>query len=699
MKSAGVARALSPVLVLFLLCLALSAGAPASYAMSHGEKHPFTVHDLLAMQRISDPQPSPDGRRVLFTLRTTDLEANRGRTDLWVVDVDGTGLRQLTANPASDLNGRWSADGRSVFFLSSRSGSMQIWRLPLDGGESMQVSDLPVDVSNLELSGDGSRLLFSLEVFPDCAADLACTKSKLDEKAASKASGLIYDELLFRHWDSWSDGRRNHWFAMPVAGGLATDLMPGLAGDAPSRPFGGSEEMASTPDGKGIVFAVRLAGRSEAWSTNFDLYYAPFDASAPPRRLTTNPAWDTMPVFSPDGKRMAYLAMERAGFEADRLHIVVRDVSGGLDGPDRPLTLAWDRSVDEMTWSADGATLFVAAHDVGQQAIFAVDSTTGAARPIVGAGSNRSIGLVDGGRIVYSKEHLKSPAELHVANADGSGETRITSINSERLESIAFGEPEQMSFRGAGGNMVFAYIVKPANFDPAKKYPVAFLIHGGPQGSFGNDFHYRWNPQTYAGRGYATVAVDFHGSVGYGQAFTDAIRGDWGGKPLEDLKKGLDAALKSHPWMDGNRVAALGASYGAYMINWIEGAWPDRFRALVSHDGNLDERYAYYATEELWFPEWEHGGTPYDNPAGYAKHNPVDLVKNWKTPILVVHGGLDYRVVDTGGMATFTAAQRKGIPSKLLYFPDENHWVLKPQNSILWHDTVLDWIDRWTAKP
>jgi dipeptidyl aminopeptidase/acylaminoacyl peptidase len=293
---------------------------------------------------------------------------------------------------------------------------------------------------------------------------------------------------------------------------------------------------------------------------------------------------------------------------------------------------------------------------------------------------------------------MKAPAELYTVRADGRDVTRVTGINDERMAAIRMGEPEQFSFKGANGNTVYAWIVRPVDFDPARKYPVAFLIHGGPQGSWANDFHYRWNPQAYAGRGYAAVMIDFHGSTGYGQAFTDAINGDWGGKPLEDLQKGLDAALERYPWMDGSRVAALGASYGGYMINWIAGKWPDRFKCLVVHDGNLDERFAYFATEELWFPEWEHGGTPWDNPQGYAKDNPVDFVKNWKTPTLVIHGGKDYRVVDTGGFATFTALQRMGVASKFLYFPDENHWVLKPANSILWHDTVLDWLDLWTQR-
>jgi len=703
MRPERVRRALSSFTGLFAFVIATALPSPALAApavAAAAEPHPFTVQDLLAMQRISDPQVSPDGKQVLFTLRTTDLDANAGRTDLWLVGADGNGLRQITTHKSGDSNGRWAADGRAIYFLSTRSGSSQVFRLAFDGGEALQVTDLPVDVSNLEVSPDGKLLAFSLEVFPACGADLACTKKRLDEDQARKASGKIYDSLFIRHWDTWGDGRRNHLFVLPASGaGMATpaitavDLMPGFDADAPSKPFGGAEEFTFTPDGKGMVYSARNVGKSEAWSTNFDLFYSPVDGSAAPRQLTTNPAWDTQPSFSPDGKLLVYMKMARPGFEADRFVLVVRD---GIDGADRVLTQGWDRSPEEIVWSADGKTLYVVAQDVGQRAIFAIDAASGAPRTIVGAGHNGSLALAAGERLIYSKDHLKSPAELWTAKLDGTDEKRITRINDARLAAVKLGEPEQMSFRGAGGDMVFTYIVKPVDFDPAKKYPVAFLIHGGPQGSFGNDFHYRWNPQTYAGRGYAAVMVDFHGSTGYGQAFTDAISGDWGGKPLEDLKKGLDAALAANPWMDGDRVGALGASYGGYMVNWIAGAWPDRFKCLVSHDGNLDERYAYYATEELWFPEWEHGGTPWENPAGYAKHNPVDLVKNWQTPVLVVHGALDYRVVDTGGIATFTAAQRKGIPSKLLYFPDENHWVLKPQNSILWHDTVLDWLDQWT---
>jgi dipeptidyl aminopeptidase/acylaminoacyl peptidase len=673
------------------LCLALSL-APFALAVAK-ESHPFTVRDLVAFDRISEPRVSPDGRQVVFTVSALDWDANKRRSDLWLTNLDGTGLRKLTQHEAADTSAVFARDGKAIYFLSTRSGSPQVWKISLDGGEPQPVTSLPLDVGGFLLSPDGTKLALSMEVFP--GTTVAQTKKRLDEEAANKASGKIYDSLFFRHWDAWADGRRSHLFVMPVAGGDPVDVMNAMDADAPSKPFGGAEEYAFTPDGKGLVFSARDVGREEAWSTNFDLFLAPIDGSAPPKNLTkANPAWDSYPAFSPDGKTLAYLAMKRPGYEGDRFRIVLRPWPNGTE---RVLTEGWDRSPSDLVWSADGKEIYCTSDDVGQHPLFAVDAATGNVRTVWGQG-HVVAPQVAGGRVVFLLDSLKGPAAVYSMRSDGGDRRKITTFNDERLAALRMGEPEQFSFKGAGGDVVHTYVVKPVDFDPAKKYPVAFLIHGGPQGSFSNDFHYRWNPQTYAGRGYAAVMVDFHGSTGYGQAFTDAINGDWGGKPLEDLKKGLDAALAKYPWMDGANVAALGASYGGYMINWIAGNWPDRFKCLVAHDGNLDERFAYFATEELWFPEWEHGGTPWDNPKAYAKHNPVDFVKNWKTPTLVVHGGKDYRVVETGGFATFTALQRMGIPSKFLYFPDENHWVLKPQNSALWHDTVLDWLDRWTKR-
>jgi dipeptidyl aminopeptidase/acylaminoacyl peptidase len=659
-------------------------------AASAQETHPFSVHDMVAMDRVSDPQPSPDGKWVAFTLRTTDLDANKGRTDIWLVGIDGKGLKQLTRDPAADTNARWLPDGQTILFVSSRSGTSQVWKIRVDGGEAQKVTDQKLDAGNLVISPDGSHIAFSMEVFPGC--DVDSTSKRLEAQEKKKSSGILFDKLFIRHWDTWKDGRRSHIFVMPIVDGEAVDVMKTMDADSPSKPFGGPEEVTFTPDGQAVIFTARDAGKEEAWSTDFDLFVAPIDGSAEPKCLTeANKAWDTNPVFSPDGKTLGYLAMERPGYEADRYIIMLK---AWPDGESRALTQGWDRSASEIVWSHDGKTLFTTADNIGQQSLFRIDVKKGEVKMLIEKGTLRSPVLA-GNRFVFGMDHLKGPTELYTTDMNGKGMKAITSINAEKVAACRMGEPEQFSFKGWNDETVYGYIVKPVDFDASKKYPVAFLVHGGPQGSFGNDFHYRWNPQAYAGAGYAAIMVDFHGSTGYGQAFCDAIRGDWGGKPLEDLQKGLAAALAKYPWMDGDRVGGLGASYGGYMMNWIAGNWPDRFKCLVSHDGNLDERSAYFDTEELWFPEWDHMGTPWDNPESYEKHNPINHVDKWQTPMLVIHSALDFRVVETAGMSTFTALQRRGIPSKFLYFPDENHWVLKPQNSILWHETVIGWLDEW----
>ena len=678
--------------ILFILFVLFLSGS-FSIVFS-AETHPFSVHDMLAMYRISDPQVSPDGKWIVFTLRKTDLEANRGRTDLWLVDIDGINLRQLTSHPASDFTPRWSPCGKFIWFLSTRSGSTQVWRIHVGGGEAQQMTDLPLDVGNLIVSPDGKQIAFTMEVFVDLKS-VDKTKEKLDRTAARKATGVVFNRTFIRHWDTWKDGRRSHLFVMPVDGKEAVDIMPDMDADTPSKPFGGPEEITFTPDGKGIIFTARDVGKEEPWSTDFDLYYAPLDGSQSPKCLTEkNDAWDTQPVFSPDGKTLAYLAMAKPRYEADRYRIILKLYP---DGQDNVLTENWDRSPSSFCWSSDGKKIYVNAANIGQVSLFSIDIKSGNVTTIIEKGSVSSFSPA-GNRIVYGLHTLKSPVELYSVKPSDSDVRKITKINDDKVAMANMGDYEQFTFKGWNDETVYCYVVKPVDFDPNKKYPVAFLIHGGPQGSFGNEFHYRWNPQAYAGAGYAAVMVDFHGSTGYGQAFCDAIRGDWGGKPLVDLQKGLVAALERYPWMDGDRVGALGASFGGFMINWIAGNWPDRFKCLVNHDGNLDERMAYFDTEELWFPEWDHEGTPWTNPEGYEKHNPVNFVKNWKTPMLVIHGAHDYRVVDTQGISTFNALQRLGIPSKFLYFPDENHWVLKPHNSVLWHETVIGWLDQWLKK-
>ena len=675
-------------------CLALAFvlhALAASAASAQEGTHPFTVHDMLAMDRLSDPRPSPDGRTIVFVSSVTDLGANRRRTDLFTVPAQGGTLRRLTSHEAGDTHPRWAPDGRSIFFLSTRSGSSQVWRIAADGGEAQPVTSEPLDVGSFALSPDGRLLAYSMEVFPDCDS-VACTRQRLDEVAARKATGRLYESLFIRHWDTWSTGTRSHLFVRPVAGGEPVDVTRGMQADVPSKPFGGAEEYTFTADGRAVVFTARDAGREEAWSTDFDLFVAPADGSAARRNLTeANPAWDTLPVFSPDGRTLAWLAMERPGYESDRYRIVLRSWP---DGAPRVLTQAWDRSPQDLAWTSDGRSLLATAHNLGHTSLFAIDAGSGRVRTLVEQGTAKAP-APSGDRVVLTLESHRAPAEIHSVRTDGSDLRTLTRVNAAKVAAARMGEPEQFRFQGAHGDTVHGWVVKPVDFDRGKRYPIAFLIHGGPQGSWTSEFHYRWNPQVYAGAGYGAVLIDFHGSTGYGQAFTDAIRGDWGGAPLEDLQKGLAAAIERYPWLDGQRACALGASYGGYMINWIAGQWPDRFRCLVSHDGNLDERMAYFDTEELWFPEWEHGGTPWESPEGYARHNPIEHVGRWKTPMLVIHGGQDFRVVDTQGMSTFTALQRRGIPSQFLHFPDENHWVLKPHNSILWHETVLGWLERW----
>ncbi len=675
--------------VLLALSHFLAAGAtPAA-------THPFSADDMLAMQRVSEAQVSPDGTRVAFTLRTTDLAANRGRRDVYLAPLDGGELRRLTSSEADDWQPCWGPGGRVLYFLSTRSGAAQVWRLALDGGEAEQLTRLARDVEAFAVTPDGHALVLAVGVLPGRTPDE--TKAALDEREHAQATGRLYDHLFVRHWDTWMDGTRSHLLAYDLATGQTRDLMGTMDADSPSKPFGGPEELAISTDSRTLVFTARDVGRSEAWSTNLDLFEVPLDGSTAPKKLTANPATDTQPAFSPDGQTLAYLAMSRAGYEADRTRVIVRDLASGSE---RSLDLRadasprGDRSPADLRFTADGRELLITADHLGQHALFALDVASGKTRLIVAGGTVASAQPAAGWRLLFSRHSLLAPAELYTIAPDGSDERRLTHINDERLAAARLGRPEVLTFTGAHGDTIQGYLLYPVDFDPARRYPVAFLIHGGPQGSFGNEFHYRWNPQAYAGAGYAVLAIDFHGSTGYGQAFTDAINGDWGGAPYEDLIKGLDFALKKWPFLDGTRVGALGASYGGYMINWLAGH-TERFRCLVSHDGNLDERMAYFDTEELWFPEWEHGGTPWDNPAGYARHNPIDFVKHWKTPMLVVHGGRDYRVADTQGLSTFTALQRKGIPSQLLYFPDENHWVLKPANSVLWHQTVIGWLDQW----
>ncbi len=660
----------------------------------------FTVEDLVNMERVGSPAVSPDATRVIYTVRSTDMEKNRGNTQLWMIDLRAAKPtpQRLTDHASSSADPEWSPQGDAVYFLSARSGSSQVWRQPVAGGAAVKVTDLPLDVDNFRVAPTGDRLAFSLAVFRDCV-DLACTKARLDAKDKEKATGKVYDRLFARHWDTWSDHRNAVLFSAPIgAAGTITgepvSLSGSLDGDVPSKPFGDREEYRFSPDGKTVVFSARIAGKTEAWSTNFDLYSVPAAGGAAPRNLTAdNPAWDTKGTFSPDGRTLAYLAMARPGFEADRYQIMLMDVATGQK---RALAAGWDRSAGSLVWRADGKALIVDAEDIGQHRLFSIDVAGGKVTPLTDKGA---VGAFDlrGDTLVYTHANLSAGAQLFSMKL-GAKPKQLTTLNAERLKDVRWGEAEQFSFAGANGDTVYGHVMKPWNAQPGQKYPVAFIVHGGPQGSFGNSWSYRWNPQTYAGAGYAAVFIDFHGSTGYGQKFTDSISNVWGGKPLVDLQKGYDAAVQKFPWLDRSQDCALGASYGGYMMNWIAGNWADEFKCIVNHDGVFDTRGMAYSTEEQWFTDWENGGPYYKVPENHERFNPVHHVAKWKTPMLVIQGDLDFRIPTAQALGTFTALQRQGVESKLLVFPDENHWVLKPANSVQWHHTVNGWLDRFLVE-
>ena len=663
---------------------------------------PFTANDLVTLDRLSDPVASPDGRTVAFTLRSTDLARNKGVFSVRLLPRGTAGATPtvLPGAAADAQQPRWSADGKAVYVLSGRGGSDQVWRLPVAGGPPVQATHLPVDVGSFQLSPDGHTLVVSLAVFPDTDSP-DDTGKRLHAVQTGKATGRVFDRLFVRHWDTYADGTRNHLFALTLDGnGIATgqpvSLMKGLDGDTPAKPFGDASDFTIAPDNRTVLFSVRIAGRTEPWSTNFDIFRAPLDGSAPPRNLTAaNPAWDAEPVVSPDGTRLAYRATKRPGFEADRFGVMVMDLRSGAT---REIDPHWDRSAGSLLWSRDNRRLLVTAEELGQQKVFALDAAPNAdnAHPaaLTGAGHVSAVVLA-GNDIVYARDALDSPSQLWRVSATGGTPTQLTHVDADRLAGVDLVPGQQFSFKGWNNETVHGYVVRPDDFQPNGRYPVAFLIHGGPQGSFGNDWSYRWNPQFYAGLGYAAVMIDFHGSTGYGQAFTDSISGHWGDRPLEDLQKGWAAALAQFPFLDGGRACALGASYGGFMINWIAGVWNAPWKCLVVHDGVFDDRMMGFATDELWFSEWEHGGpghTPWADPAAYERFNPADHVGAWRVPQLVIHGGRDYRIPLEQGLGAFDALQRRGIDSRLLVFPDENHWVLKPANSLQWHATVADWL-------
>ncbi len=656
----------------------------------YAQPHSFTFDDMIQMDRLGSFSISPDGSRIAFEVRDYSLENNNSNTDLYLMETATDSVRRLTRNKAADFNPVFSTDGNTIYFLSSRTGSVQIHAIDLTGGEPRQVTDFPVSVGDLKLSPKGSYFSFSASIYLD-APTFEETAEK-DRKIAEKPdSAMVFDELFIRHWDTWEDGKWKHVFIMPVDGNQPVDIMKGLKANCPSEPFGGAEEYNWSPDESTIAFTAKAGGSERAWITNFDVYEYTL-ASGSYRNLTAeNTAWDTTPVYAPDGNHLYYLAMQIPGYEADRFRLMRL-------GEDRltaeNLTETIELSPGDLTFSDDGQTLYFTALNKAHIRVYAFDPATRKLTELVDRHTNQ--GLQRHGKMLYfMQDSLTAPAELFSYNLENGKLRKRTGINDDHVKQIQFAEPEEFWFTNRDGVRVHGWLLRPPHFDKRKSYPLAFYIHGGPQGSWEDHFHYRWNLQILPAQGYVAVAIDFRGSTGYGDDFREAISGHWGDRPYHDLMDGLDYILKEHAYIDENRMGALGASYGGYMINWIAGQAPDRFQCLINHDGGFDEFSSYYNTEELWFPEYEFGGTPYENPELYDKWSPARYVQNWKTPMLVIHGGRDYRVVPTEGFSTFNALQRRGIPSKLIFFPDENHFVLKPANSRFWHQSVIQWMDTW----
>lgn len=677
------------------LAALLSAAALSGHGGAAAEG--LTIEALQSLDRVASPVASPRGDKIAYVVREADLKANRGDANIFVLELaEGATPTRLTDATESDSEPQWSPDGETIFFLSSRSGSSQIWRQPASGGRARQVTDYPVDLATFRLSPDGEQIVFAAAVYPECDT-LQCTVDRLRDIEETPETGMLYDSLFVRHWDSFKDGRRFMLFSAPIEGrrltaGEPTALMGGLVGDVPSVPFGGRDAFVISPDGETVYFSMRKGGPDEPLSTDFDIYSVAATSGEEPTLLTKDmDGKDRAPVVSPDGDTLAFTSMARAGYEADQADLILMNLASGEM---RNLTEGFDRSVGEPVFTPDGESVIFTAGDVGTHPTFSVSVSNGEVVRVT-EGFSANAPTVAGDTLIFVEQALDRPADLYAVPLSGGEKRQLTQANAEALANVEMGAYEQFSFEGAEGATVYGYVMKPAGFEEGERYPVAFIIHGGPQSSFSEGWSYRWNPQVYAGGGYGVVFIDFHGSTGYGQAFTDSINGDWGGKPLIDLQKGLAAALDRYDWLDGQRTCALGASYGGYMINWIAGKWPDRFDCLVNHDGLFDLRSFYYSTEELWFPEWDFSGPYHENAEAYERWNPVAHVENWETPMMVIHGLKDYRVPPEQSLSTFTALQRQGVESQLLIFPDENHWVLKPQNSVQWHREVLGWMDRY----
>ncbi len=762
---------------LFLVSLVLFPFILPGFAQA---KHPFTFEDMMKLKRVGEPEVSPDGKWVIFSVVDVNLAANTKTPHIWIVPLAGgeekNGVPHVSPNfrdmgatervliPDQDGDRpRWAPDGKRFAFISNKHGGSQVWVADFDGSAGTVTATHRLTVLATEAGGelwspDGKTVLFTSDVYPECdgdpGAESACNASKLNELEQSKVKALVFTHLLYRHWNAYKEGKRSHILAISVPDSnsippeegayngpplpLPRDLTPGDY-DAPVFSLGGQDDYAFSPDGQEICYTSNH-DKNPAASTNNDLWIvtvgvgagdSPAQVLAKTKNITAdNPASDSTPLYSPDGRYIAYRAQKRPGYESDRFRLMLYDRKTGTRAQ---VMVGPDRSIGTYVWSPDSSKIFyvetddeaqqkgqkvIWSNDLGSPGVEVKSSETGKsmgrriqinARVTRGYDDDLTLSS-DSKTLLYTRMSIGSPTEIYrivlpkkIDPYDLPKGEQLTHVNDALLAQISMSPLESFWFPGANGDKVQGFLVKPPNFDPSKKYPVKFLIHGGPQGAWGDDWSYRWNPELFAAptsstpSGYVVIMINFHGSTGYGQKFIDAINGDWGGAPFEDLMKGLDYAEKTYPFIDKDRECALGASYGGFMANWVLGH-TDRFKCVVSHDGMFNAESAWGTTEELWFNDWEFKGTPYDNREMYRKWSPHEYAKNFKTPTLVIHGQKDYRLDVSQGFDLFTTLQMEGIPSKMLYFPDEGHWVLKPQNSQLWYKTVNDWVDQWTKK-
>jgi len=655
-----------------------------------GQKKMLDAEAIWKIQRIGEPALSPDGKTVAFVVRKFDVDKNTSTRHIYTVPLESGTPKQITTEGTLNERPRWTPSSKRILWVSNRGGSSQIWSMDADGADAKQITTIATEAGGLLVSPDGKNIVFQSSVYPDCA-DEACNKKRMDEEAASKSKARVYTGLLYRHWTEYQGKRRNHLFVVGMDGAKPKDLTPGPH-DVPPFSLGGPDDYAISPDGGELCYVINT-DENPANSTNSELFVVPI-AGGEAKKITVNGAADMSPLYSPDGTYLAYRAQAKPGFESDKWRLVTMERATGAA---TILTEVLDRAVQSITWSGDSKRLFYTIEDRGRQTLQMTPVAGGGSQTVAsGASHIDDVQFTPDGKVMIYSEHSGTrPVELF-KTASRSTPVALTKLNDALLADYDIPALEEIVVEGAEKAKISSFVLKPAGFDAKKKYPVLFLIHGGPQGAWGQSWSYRWNPHVFANAGFVVVMPNPRGSTGYGQRFTDEVSDDWGGKVYDDIMAVVDK-VESEPWADKNRFVAAGGSYGGYMVNWMLGH-TNRFKAFVSHAGVFDLRSMAGETEELWFVNWEFKGMPWDQPETYSKWSPSYFVKDFKTPTLVLHGELDYRVPVGQGMQLFTALQTQKVPSEMVLFPDEGHWILKPQNSLLWYKSFIDWVTEFTAK-